>query len=265
MLSLEFEFDLNGDTTMSSDLVTYESNDGIGIITINRADKMNALSNGVVAELRDAFISLNASDDRCAILTGAGEKAFSVGADLKDPPRDPELWECMPGVGVDVDKPLIAAISGYCVGGAYCLVQFCDIAVADESADFFYPEAQIGFCGGLIAGLASRIPHKIAMEFMLSGKHFSAQRAYEACMVNRVTPVGQLMDGAMEYAEIFRDSSPMVMGALKRFVRNEVMTRGPSEQAGLARRDLLAISRSEDQKEGGKAFREKRKPVFKGQ
>lgn len=250
---------------MSSDLVTYESNDGIGIITINRADKMNALSNGVVAELRDAFISLNASDDRCAILTGAGEKAFSVGADLKDPPRDPELWECMPGVGVDVDKPLIAAISGYCVGGAYCLVQFCDIAVADETADFFYPEAQIGFCGGLIAGLASRIPHKIAMEFMLSGKHFSAQRAYEACMVNRVTPVGELMDGAMEYAEIFRDSSPMVMGALKRFVRNEVMTRGPSEQAGLARRDLLAISRSEDQKEGGKAFREKRKPVFKGQ
>ena len=250
---------------MSSDLVTYESNDEIGIITINRADKMNALSNGVVAELRDAFISLNASDDRCAILTGAGEKAFSVGADLKDPPRDPELWECMPGVGVDVDKPLIAAISGYCVGGAYCLVQFCDIAVADESADFFYPEAQIGFCGGLMAGLASRIPHKSAMEFMLSGKHFSAQRAYEACMVNRVTPVGQLMDGAMEYAEIFRDSSPMVMGALKRFVRNEVMTRGPSEQAGLARRDLLAISRSEDQKEGGKAFREKRKPVFKGQ
>jgi enoyl-CoA hydratase len=250
---------------MSSDLVTYESNDGIGIITINRADKMNALSNGVVAELRDAFISLNASDDRCAILTGAGEKAFSVGADLKDPPRDPELWECMPGVGVDVDKPLIAAISGYCVGGAYCLVQFCDIAVADETADFFYPEAQIGFCGGLISGLASRIPHKIAMEFMLSGKHFSAQRAYEACMVNRVTPVGELMDGDMEYAEIFRDSSPMVMGALKRFVRNEVMTRGPSEQAGLARRDLLAISRSEDQKEGGKAFREKRKPVFKGQ
>ena len=249
---------------MSSDLVTYDSNDGIGIITINRADKMNALSNGVVAGIRDAFIALNASDDRCAILTGAGEKAFSVGADLKDPPRDPELWECMPGVGVDVDKPLIAAVSGYCVGGAYCLVQFCDIAVADESADFFYPEAQIGFCGGLIAGLASRIPHNLAMEFMLTGKHFSAQRAYEACMVNKVTPVGELMDGAMEYAEIFRDSSPMVMGTLKRFVRNEVMTRGPSEQAGLARRDLLAISRSEDQKEGGKAFREKRKPVFTG-
>ncbi len=249
---------------MSSDLVTYESNDGIAVITINRADKMNALSNGVVAGIRDAFIKLNESDDRCAILTAAGEKAFSVGADLKDPPRDPELWECMPGVGVDVDKPLIAAISGYCVGGAYCLVQFCDIAVADETADFFYPEAQIGFCGGLIAGLAARLPYKIAMEFMMTGIHYDAQRAYETCMVNKVVPKGQLMEGAMQYAEIFRDSAPLVMGALKRFVRNEVLPRGPSEQAGLARRDLLAISRSEDQQEGGRAFREKRKPVFTG-
>ncbi|MBT5812691.1 MAG: enoyl-CoA hydratase/isomerase family protein, partial [Rhodospirillaceae bacterium] len=147
---------------MSGDLVTYDSKDGIATITINRPDKLNALSNDVVSAIRDAFLQLNDSDDRCAILTSAGGKAFSVGADLKDPPRDPELWECMPGVGVDVDKPLIAAVSGYCVGGAYCLVQFCDIAVADESADFFYPEAQIGFCGGLIAGLASRLPYKIA-------------------------------------------------------------------------------------------------------
>lgn len=249
---------------MCSDLVTYESNDGIAVISINRPEKMNALSNGVVAAMRDAFIQLNESDDRCAIVTSTGDRAFSVGADLKDPPRDPELWECMPGVGVDVDKPLIAAVSGYCVGGAFCLVQFCDIAVADESADFFYPEAQIGFCGGLIAGLAARLPHKIAMEFMMTGVHYDAQRAYEVGMINKVTPKGQLMEGAMEYAEIFRDSAPLVTATLKRFVRNEVLARGPSEQAGLARRDLLAISRSEDQKEGGAAFKEKRKPVFKG-
>lgn len=253
-----------GDETVTDELVTYESNDGIGIITINRADKLNALTGGVVSGIRSAMIQLNESDDRCAILRGAGDRAFSVGADLKDPPRDPGLWECMPGVGVDVDKPLIAAVSGYCVGGAYCLVQFCDIAVADETADFFYPEAQIGFCGGLIAGLAARLPQKIAMEFMLTGKHFSAQRAYEVGMVNKVVPKGQLMDGAMEYAEIFRDSAPLVMGTLKRFVRNTVIARGPSEQSGLAQRDLLGISRSEDQQEGGRAFREKRKPVFKG-
>lgn len=249
---------------MSSDLVTYESKDGIATITINRPDKMNALSNGVVAAIRDAFIRLNESDDRTAIVTSAGDRAFSVGADLKDPPRDPALWECMPGVGVMVDKPLIAAVKGYCVGGAYCLVEFCDIAVADETADFFYPEAQIGFCGGLIAGLAARIPHKVAMEFMLSGKHFDAQRAYEACMINKAVPKGQLMEAAMDYAEIFRDSAPLVTGMLKRFVRETVINRGPSELSALAQRDLLAVSRSEDQQEGGRAFREKRKPVFQG-
>ncbi len=249
---------------MSDDLVTYRSKDGIATIAINRPEKLNALSNAVVAGIRDAFIRLNESDDRCAILTGTGDRAFSVGADLKDPPRDPDLWECIPGVGIDVDKPLIAAVTGYCVGGAYVLVQMCDIAVVDETADFFYPEAQIGFCGGLIASCAARLPYKIAMEFMLTGKHFDAQRAYEVGMVNKVVPKGEHIAGAMEYAEIFRDSSPMVLGMLKRFVRNEVMPRGPSEQAALARRDLLAITRSEDQREGGRAFREKRKPVFKG-
>ena len=249
---------------MRDDLVIYDSKDGIATITINRPEKLNALSNAVVAGIRDAFIALNESDDRCAIITSAGDRAFSVGADLKDPPRDPDLWECMPGVGIDVDKPLIAAITGYCVGGAYVLVQMCDIAVADESADFFYPEAQIGFCGGLIASCAARLPYKIAMEFMLTGKHFDAQRAYEVGMVNKVTPKGEHIAGAMEYAKIFRDSSPLVMAMLKRFVRNEVMPRGPSEQAALARRDLLAITRSQDQIEGGRAFREKRQPVFTG-
>jgi len=249
---------------VSNDLVLYDSKEGIGFITINRPDKLNALSSGVVRGIREAMIRFNDSDDRCAILTGAGERAFSVGADMVDPPRDPELWECIPGVGLDVDKPLIAAVSGYCVGGAYVLVQFCDIAVASENTDFFYPEAQVGFCGGLIAGCASRIPYKIAMEFMLTGKHFNAQRAYEVGMVNKVVPKGGHLEGAMEYAEILRDSAPLVMGMLKRFIRNTVMPKGPSEQAGIARRDLLAITRSEDQQEGARAFREKRKPLFKG-
>ncbi|MBT6277276.1 MAG: enoyl-CoA hydratase, partial [Chromatiales bacterium] len=148
---------------MSDDVVLYESNDGIATITINRADKMNALSEPVVANLRDAFNRLQESDDRVGILTSAGDKAFSVGADLRDPPRDPDLWEGIPNVGQDLDKPVIAAVAGYCVGGAYVLVQHCDLAVAAENADFFYPEAQLGFCGGLVAGAAGRLPHKIAM------------------------------------------------------------------------------------------------------
>ncbi len=249
---------------MSDDVVLYESNDHIATITINRPEKMNALSEQVVVELRDAFNRLEDSDDRVAILTSAGEKAFSVGADLKDPPIDPDLWEGVPNVGRDLDKPVIAAVAGYCVGGAYVLVQHCDLAVAADNADFFYPEAQIGFCGGLISGAAARLPHKIAMEFMLTGVHFDAQRAYEVGMVNRVTPVGEQVAAAMEYATILRDSSPMVVAMMKRFVRDTVTPRGPSEEQAIARRDLLAVKRSEDQREGARAFAEKRKPVFKG-
>ena len=249
---------------MSEPVVSYTSEDRIARITIERPDQLNALSNAVVAELRDALRRLQDSDDRCGIVTGAGERAFSVGADLRDPPRDPELWECMPGVGVELDKPLIAAVSGYCVGGAYVLVQFCDLAVASETADFFYPEAQLGFSGGLIAGCAARIPTKIAMEFMLTGAHVDAQRAYEVGMVNRVVPAGRHVDGALEIARILARSAPLVMATMKRFVGATVLPRGPSELAGLARRDLLAIQRSADREEGMQAFRDKRDPEFSG-
>ena len=117
---------------MTSELVLYESRDRIALITINRPEKMNALSNGLVAQLRDAFIRFKNSDDQCAVLTSSGDKAFSVGADIKDPPTDPDLWECMPGVGVIVDKPVIAAVAGYCVGGAYC---FCLLYTSPSPRD----------------------------------------------------------------------------------------------------------------------------------
>ncbi len=185
---------------MSNDLVLYDSKDRIATITLNRPDKLNALSNSLVAELRDAFIHLEQSDDRVAIVTGAGDRAFSAGADLRDPPRDPELWECMPGVGVPLTKPTIAVVAGHCVGGACCLVQFSSLAIAADNADFSYPEAQIGFCGGLIASLAVRIPYKVAMELMLTGAHMKAQRAYEVGMVNAVVPLAQRNESANEYA-----------------------------------------------------------------
>ena len=94
------------DVKRTDDLVLYESKDRIATITINRPDKMNALSDGLVAQMREAMIRLQQSDDMCAIVTSTGDRAFSVGADLRDPPREPALWECMPGVGVDVDKIL---------------------------------------------------------------------------------------------------------------------------------------------------------------
>jgi len=249
---------------MSNDLVLYDSSDRIATITLNRPDKLNALSNGLVAELRDALICFQASDDRVAILTAAGDRAFSAGADLRDPPRDPELWECMPGVGVPMTKPTIAVVAGHCVGGACCLVEFCTLAIAAENADFSYPEAQVGFCGGLIAGLVIRIPYKVAMELMLTGMHMDSQRAYQVGMVNAVAAVQDRMRVANEYARKLADSAPLVIELLETFTRESVLPRGPSELQGIARRKLHKVSRSEDAREGGRAFAEKRKPRFQG-
>ena len=132
-----------------SDVVTYSSEDGIATITINRADKMNALNEDVIQGLKAAWIRLEESDDRVAILHAAGDKAFSVGADIKNPPA--EMWEGVPSVGVATSKPIIAALHGWCIGGAYVIVQMCDLVIASETTVFKYPEAQLGFTGGLNA------------------------------------------------------------------------------------------------------------------
>ena len=98
------------------------------------------------------------------MITGAGNDAFSGGADTGN---FPELWRCIPTVGFQTEKPIISAIAGWCVGGALVLSMMCDMTVAAENTKFAYPEARMGFTGGLIAGLASRIPHKVAMEMIL--------------------------------------------------------------------------------------------------
>jgi enoyl-CoA hydratase/carnithine racemase len=249
---------------MGEPAVTYEARDGVAIITINRPEKMNALNDDVIAGLRDAMHRFKDSDEAAAILTGAGERAFSAGADVNGPPRNPPTWTAIPGVGIDLDKPVIAAVSGYCIGAAIVLVQFADLAVAAENAVFHYPETQLGVSGGMIASMAARIPHKIAMELLLTGTKFTAQRAYEVGMINKVVPQGQHIEAAMEYATTLRDSAPLVIGMLKRFIGDDILPKGPVERAGLALRETQRIDQSEDKKEGLGSFKEKRRPNFKG-
>lgn len=244
-----------------TEAVLYESHDGIATITINRPEKRNALNVAVVDGLHAAWHRLNASDDRVAVLTSAGDKAFTVGADLNEIPHD--LWRAIPGVGVEVEKPIVAAVSGWVVGGGFVLAQMADLLVATEDTTFLYPEAKVGFSGGLISSLAARIPHKIAMEVLLVGEALSAQRAYEVGFVNRIVPPGQQVEGALDYARKLATNAPLVLHLLKRFA-GEVVAKGPSERAGIARRSVDFVTRSNDLNEGLAAFREKRPPQFSG-
>ena len=241
-------------------VLLYESRDHVATITINRPEKRNPLSHEVCVQLKEAWQRFNASDDRVAVLTGAGG-SFSVGADLVDLPK--AFWECVPGIGVPVEKPVVAAVSGWCVGGAVVLLMMADVAVATEDAKLLYPEAKVGIFGGAMAGLVSRMPHKIAMELMLIGEEVSAKRAYEVGFLNRLVPAGQHVQAAQEIAAKIALNAPMVLQTIKRFA-NATLPRGPAEHFYPEVGRLAAIMASADMQEGVAAFKEKRKPRFSG-
>jgi enoyl-CoA hydratase/carnithine racemase len=241
-------------------VVTTEQRGSVSIIRINRPEKLNAISSAVAVELQQAFHTFDASDQRVAILSSAGERAFTSGADVTDLP---ELWRAIPGVGFKTDKPIIAATSGWCVGGGIVIVMMCDLMVSTESTVFYYPEAKLGVTGGMISSLVSRMPHKLAMEMMLVCSKVSAQRAYEVGFVNRVVPNAQHETAALEMANEMLDSAPLVIGALKRLV-SEVLPIGPVERMVAVSQTLGRVRTSEDMQEGIRANRERRKPNFRG-
>src|SRR5579872_5520025 len=240
-------------------VVTIEKRGPVSIIAINRPEKLNAINKAVAIELQQAFAAFDASEQRVAILTGLGGRAFSSGADVTDLP---ELWRCVPTVGIKTDKPIIAAVSGWCIGGGLVMAMMCDLLVAAESAKFSYPEGKVGITGGMIAGLAARIPHKVAMEMMLVGEPIDAARAYAVGLANKVVPAGQEIDVAM--AEKIVDLAPLALAAMKRFVNDGVLPKGPAELMARYGSELGAVRDSEDAKEGVRAFREKRRPRYQG-
>jgi enoyl-CoA hydratase/carnithine racemase len=222
--------------------------DGTTLIAVDRPHRRNAICSRTALALQQAFTEFDRSDQRIAVVTGTGDTCFSSGADVADLP---ELWRCVPTLGITTEKPVIAAVAGHCVGGALVMVMMCDLLVAAENAKFSYPEAALGFTGGLIASLAARIPHKVAMEMLLLCRTLDAQRAHQ-------------VDRALELAREMTAYSPVVLKTLKRFVTEGVLIQGPSEKMARAARDLGVVRHSEDSREALAAFKEKRKPRFTG-
>lgn len=242
-------------------VVCVEQRGPVTILAVNRPEKLNAINKQVALDLQSAFAEFDRSNQRVAILTGAGGRAFSAGADVTDLP---ELWRCVPTVGIVTEKPVIAAVAGWCIGGGLVMAMMCDLLVAAESAKFSYPEAKVGITGGMIAGLAGRIPHKIAMELMLLGEPITARRGYEVGLVNRVVPDGTELDEAIAMASKIVDLAPLALATMKRFVTEHILPKGPSELAARFNAELSAVRNSEDAVEGVRAFKERRRPQYKG-
>jgi enoyl-CoA hydratase len=240
-------------------VVTVEQRGAISIIRINRPEKLNAISSSVALELQRAMEAFDADQgQRVAIISGSGQRAFTAGADVSDLP---ELWRCIPGVGFTTDKPVIAATSGWCIGGGLVLVMMADLVVSAESTVFYYPEAKLGTTGGMISSLVTRMPHHLAMEMMLLGTKISARRAYEVGFVNRVVPDGQHEAEARRMAEELLNQAPLVLRTLKRLV-SETLPMGPMERLVATQQAISRVRVSEDMQEGIRE--EKRRPVFRG-
>ncbi len=245
-----------------SDVVKLWDDGPVRIVQINRPEKGNAISAEVAVGIQNAMVAFDRDDAlRCAVITGAGPRAFSVGADVT---QLPELWRCIPTVGYRPTKPVIAAVEGWCTGGALVVAMMADLCVTGRSGKFYYPEAKIGLTGGMIAALPGRIPHKIAMELILLCRVVGAERAAQVGLVNEVVDDGKALETAIAWGKEMAGFAPMVMGTLKQVITEEILPRGPSEIWALHGQRLDAIRHGDDAREGAAAFRAKRPPVFMG-
>jgi enoyl-CoA hydratase/carnithine racemase len=253
-----------------SDAVLFDArDDGIAIITLNRPDSRNALGKEVRDGLFAAWDRFERDPAlRVAILTGAGDKAFCAGGDLKEmverrltvPPRD---MFPVPGDNIEISKPTIAAVNGVAFAGGWMIAQACDLCVASTSAKFAITEVKVGRGSPWAAPLIHMIPQRIMMEIILTGKPISAQRAYEIGLVNRLAEPAQLMGAALELAVEILDGAPLSVKAGRETVMLATeMGRAAALQAARAAHEHAYMS--EDAQEGPRAFAEKRRPRWKG-
>jgi enoyl-CoA hydratase len=253
-----------------SDAVLFDArDDGIVVITLNRPDTRNALSKEIREGLFAAWDRFEREAAlRVAIVTGAGDKAFSAGGDLKEmveeklavPPR--EMFP-VPGDNIELTKPTIAAVNGVAFAGGWMIAQACDLCVASTSAKFGITEVKVGRSSPWAAPLIHMIPQRIMMEIILTGRPITAQRAYEIGLVNRLAEPAQLMEITLELAREILEGAPLSVRAGRETVMLATeMGRSAALQA--ARHASEYAYRSEDAQEGPKSFAEKRRPQWKG-
>ncbi len=258
--------------------VLFEVRDKIAYITLNRPEAMNSLNAETWQGLNDAWVQVRDDQDIwCAIVTGAGTRAFCAGHDLKEtaqhraelaitglPTGSARILQT-PMRGLEVWKPIIAAINGYAVGGGLELALVCDIRIASENAMLGQPEVTRGIIPGQGATqrLPRLVPFGIALELLLTGELMTAQKALEMGLVNKVVPLPELLPTSEAIARRINQNGPLAVRAVK-----EAAWRGLSlslyEGLSLEHALWCYIERTEDAEEGPKAFTEKRKPDYKG-
>ncbi|ALJ21693.1 enoyl-CoA hydratase-related protein [Microbacterium sp. No. 7] len=251
-----------------SDDVLYERRGPVAWITINRPETRNVLSRSVREGLFAATRRFVDDDASVMVLTGAGDKAFCAGGDLKEmsgealrvPPPDyvPQFER-----NIQVDKPIVAAVNGVAYAGGFLLAQNVDLIVAAEHARFAVTEVKVGRGAPWAAPLPWWMPPRVALELLLTGDPLTAQRAYELGFVNRVVPAADLVDATQELAERVAAGAPLSVRAAKATVYT--MRERPLAQAyAEAERVFEPAYLSEDAQEGPRAFAERRSPVWKG-
>jgi enoyl-CoA hydratase len=256
---------------MQFDNVIVEKDGAIAVVTLNRPQQLNALSYDLVKDLCMALESLDEDDEvRVIVLTG-GEKVFAAGADIKEmagagPFDEPVRGRLSYRDRVNkISKPVIAAVSGYALGGGCELAMSCDIIVASETARFGQPEVNIGIIPG--SGGTQRLTHVVgkyrAMEMILTAEPISAQEAERLGLVTRVLPVELLLEEAKGIAKKIAAKPLLAIRHAKEAVLKAANT-GLDDGLDFERKSFYTLFASEDRKEGMQAFLEKRKPVFKG-